>query len=81
MKQLDKSDLLTIFIYLILLGRFDNPDNLDADTMAKEAFEQMDYLKNDIITKDEFMRACMGSDKIITMLAYRMLDVCMTDCG
>ena len=49
--------------------------------MSKAAFVQMDYLKNDIITKDEFMRACLGSDKIITMLAYKMLDLCMTDCA
>ena len=70
-----------LFIYILLSGRIDNPDNLDADTMSKAAFVQMDYLKNDIITKDEFMRACLGSDKIITMLAYKMLDLCMTDCA
>ena len=64
-----------------MLGRIDNPDCLDPDEMAKTAFEEMDYKKNDIITKEEFMRACMGSDKIITILAYKMLDLCMTDCA
>ena len=59
----------------------DNPDYLNADEMAKTAFKEMDYLKNNIITKDEFMRACLGSDKIITMLAYKMVDLCTTDCA
>lgn len=49
--------------------------------MAKRAFKEMDYQKNDIITKDEFMRACMGSDKIITVLAFKMVDLCTTDCA
>lgn len=58
----------------------DNPDNLNADGLARAAFDEMDYNNDNTITKAEFMKACMGNDKLITSLAYKMLDVCLIDC-
>ena len=53
----------------------------NAETNAEAIFNQLDIDGDGEITKEEFMRACMGSDKIITILAYKMLDLCMTDCA
>ena len=58
----------------------DNPDHLDSDELAKQAFKEMDYNKDNTISKDEFLSACMGCDMISTNLAWKMLDVCMIDC-
>ena len=69
-------------VYPILLdaGKLDNPDSLSPDALAKVAFEEMDYTKSNTITKDEFIKACLGNDNLATSLAYKMLDMCVMDC-
>ena len=59
----------------------DNPDDLNCTELAKVAFENMDFNKDNKITKEEFVRAAMGSDKIVGVLAYKVLDLVTTDCA
>ena len=61
-------------------GKLDNPDNLTPDSLSKATFDEMDFNKDNTITKQEFIKACLGNDKLITGLAYKMLDVCLIDC-
>ena len=79
------SMLYSIYNYLVISsvickGRIDNPDKLNPDDMAEVAFDEMDYNHDGHVTKDEFVKACIGNDKIIASLAFKMLDVVSTDC-
>jgi len=58
-----------------LLGKIDNPDHLNQQDMSKLAFGEADFNHDNKITKDEFIKACLGSDKIVAVLAFKMIDV------
>jgi len=47
--------------------------------MAKAFFEEMDYNHDNMVTKDEFLKACVGYDKLSAGLAFKLLDVCTSD--
>ena len=64
-----------VIICLFQTGKIDNPDHLNQQDMSKLAFGEADFNHDNKITKDEFIKACLGSDKIVAVLAFKMIDV------
>jgi len=62
-----------------LLSKEDNPDKASQDTLAELAFKEMDADFDGKITEQEFVSACMGQEKISSMLALRIIDVFVAD--
>ena len=46
---------------------------------ASLAFKEMDANDDGKITQEEFVAACMGQEKISSMLALRIIDVFVAD--
>ena len=64
---------------LLSTGTKENPEKLDRDALADVVFKEMDYNNDNIVTKDEFIKACIGNDKISEHLAFKMFDICNAD--
>jgi len=58
-----------------LMGKEDNPDQETDKTLADMAFKEMDVDGDSKISKDEFVRACQGNEKISSMLALKIVDL------
>ncbi len=62
-----------------LLSKEDNPDRASEETLANLAFKEMDVDSDGKITKEEFVSACMGQERISSMLALRIIDVFVSE--
>ena len=45
------------------------------ESLAMEAFKEMDTNTDGKVTEEEFVRACLGHETISTMLALKIVDV------
>lgn len=53
----------------------DNPDKATQETLAMEAFKEMDTNSDGRVTQEEFVRACLNQETISTMLALKVIDI------
>ena len=58
-----------------LMGKEDNPTNATDKALADIAFQEMDTDHDSKVTKEEFIAACEGHEKISTMLALKIVDI------
>ena len=65
---------------LLSTGTKENPEKLDREALADVVFKEMDYDNDNIVTKDEFIKACIGNDKVSKHLSLKMFDLCNADC-
>ena len=52
---------------------------IKSDEMAERAFNEMDVNKDNKVTKDEFIDACLKNNTISGMLAKKVLKIVTTD--
>ena len=62
-----------------LLSKEDNPEQASQDTLAYQAFKEMDVNDDGKITKGEFVNACMKQERISSLLALKIIDVFVAD--
>ena len=57
----------------------ENPRKLNPSVLAEQAFKEMDIKKDNKISKEEFLTTCLQSNKVCSMLSFRVLDVVGSD--
>ena len=66
-------------ISLLSTGAKENPEKLEREELADVVFKEMDYNNDNVVTKDEFIKACIGNDKVSKQLSFKMFDLCNAD--
>ena len=61
------------------LLKTENPNIAAQNMIAKTAFAEMDKNEDGKVSKDEFVRACMGQHEISKMLALKIIDIFVED--
>ena len=58
-----------------LMGKEDNPDQETEKTLTDMAFTEMDVDGDSKISRDEFVRASQGNERITSMLTLKIVDI------
>ena len=61
------------------LLKTEDPNIASKNLVAKTAFAEMDKDKDGKVTKEEFLKACLGQEEISKMLALKIVDIFVDD--
>ena len=74
-----KKELKRLIKDMYGLLKDENAEQASQDLITKSAFAEMDQDEDGKISKDEFVKACLGQEKFSKMLALKVIDIFVDD--